>query len=354
MATQQREKIVYDFMDLRRETDPVDEAVLNQLGLDDDDLDETERHDDKKAKDDSEELDDKDGDLDDDGEYVPAKMTGAMRKRIVNVKRDAGRQIAAAKAEAGETISKLEKRVEELERSGKTDEVEEEFAGKITDLEGQIEAAMEAGDHKLVASLTRQMGEVTADKRDATRKLETKGDDLEDLDAEEAPKIIPRATEWIQEQVWWDDEDLGHVRAYVRKADLALQKKGYKPTDDDFYEQLESLVEDKYPGIVEHTMAEGFEEDEDELELDPDEDEDEFGDIPSKTGRKAKSKKKRRRRGPVSEGDRGGVARSKKKRRASKGRTLTRARIANMRTFGMDPENPQDVEAYFENNPDIG
>ena len=127
--------------------------------------------------------------------------------------------------------------------------------------------------------------------------------------------------------------------------------KGYKPTDDDFYELLEAQIEKNYPGIVEHTMAEEFEEGEDEEG--EDEDEDEFSDIPVKTRRKAKAKKKRRRRSPVSEGDRGGVARAKKKARKKAGKTLTRARIANMRLFGMDPENPTDVEAYFENNPDI-
>ena len=92
-----------------------------------------------------------------------------------------------------------------------------------------------------------------------------------------------------------------------------------------------------------------FEEEEEDLDLD--EDEDEFGDIPSKSRRKAKARKKRRRRSPVSEGDRGGVARTRKTARKKAGKTLTRTRIANMRTFGMDPENPEHVEAYLENNP---
>ena len=349
MTTQQRDKIEYDFEDLRRNEDPVDSAVLDQLGIDDDDLTDDERHDDTQARDDSEELDDKDDkdaldeDLDDDGEYSPAKMTNAMRKRIVSVKREANRAIAAAKAEAGEEITKLNKRVAELERSGKTDALDDEFGTKIADLESRIEAAMEDGDSKVVFKLTRELGELTADVKERKRKLVAEHDDADDLDEEEAT-IIPRAMEWVKEQDWWDDEDLGHVRAYVRKADLALQKKGYKPTDDDFYEKLEALVEKKYPGVVEHTM-DLDEEEEDELDLD---EEDEFDEIPSKRRR---AKKKSRRRSPVSEGDRGGVARAKKKRRAKKERTLTRARIANMRTFGMDPENPEHVEAYLENNP---
>jgi len=351
MANQQREKIEYDFDDLRRNTDPIPENVLGELGLEDEDLTETERHDDTKATDDDDKELENEDDLDDEGEYSPAKMTKAMRKRLVKVKRDATRQIASAKKEAGETISKLEERIASLEKSGKTDELDSEFAGKLDDIESQIETAMEKGDSNKVASLTRQMSEITADRRDKKRQLEvTAQDEPDDLDDEKKPKVIPRAMEWIEEQVWWDDEDLGHVRAYVRKADLALQKKGYDPHDDDFYEQLEALVEEKYPGVVEHTIdleLDDDEEEEDEGDLDL-EDEDEFDSVPSKKKAGRRRKKRGRVRSPVSEGDRGGVSRAKKKFRKKKGKTLSRARVANMRAFGLDPEDPKAVENYLE------
>jgi hypothetical protein len=350
MAKAQRDKIEYDFDDLRRNTDPIPENVLGELGLEDEDLTETERHDDTKATDDDKlELENED-DLDDEGEYSPAKMTKAMRKRLVKVKRDATREIASAKQEAGETISKLEERIASLEQSGKTDELDNEFAGKLEDIESQIETAMEDGDSKKVASLTRQMSELTADMRDKKRELEAEAhDEPDDLDDAKKPKVIPRAMEWIEEQVWWDDEDLGHVRAYVRKADLALQKKGYDPHDDDFYEQLEALVEEKYPGIVEHTMDLDLDEEEEDEDLDLDlDDEDEFDSVPSKKKSARRKKKRGRVRSPVSEGDRGGVSRTKKKFRKKKGKTLSRARVANMRAFGLDPEDPAAVENYLE------
>lgn len=351
MANTQRDKIEYEFEDLRRNTDSIPDNVLNQLGLEDEDLTETERQEDTKAKDDDndEELEgkeqqDDDDELDEDGDYSPAKMTKAMRKRLVGIKRDANRQITAAKKEAGAEISELNKRIAVLEKSGKTDELDNEFSGKIDALEAKIEAAMEKGDSKEVASLTRQMGELTADVRDRKRELEAQHDEPDDLDDKEEPKVIPRAMEWIEEQVWWDDEDLGHVRAFVRKADLALQKKGYNPTEDDFYEQLEELVENKYPGVVVHTA----DEEEEDLDLDLDEDEeDDFGSIPSKL-RKSRKKRARRRSQVVSEGDRGGVAKTKKRRQNKKGKTLSRARVANMRAFGLDPEDPAAVENYLE------
>jgi serine/threonine protein phosphatase PrpC len=50
----------------------------------------------------------------------------------------------------------------------------------------------------------------------------------------------------------------------------------------------------------------------------------------------------------VSEGDRGGVNRDRQKRREREGDnvTLTRAQIANMRAFGLDPDNTKHVEEY--------
>ena len=206
---------------------------------------------------------------------------------------------------------------------------------------------MEKGDSKEVTSLTRQMSELTADMRDKKRELEQQRDEPDDIEDEDSPKIIPRAAEWVKEQDWWDDDEYGHIREFVRKADIALQKKGYKPTDDDFYEQLENLVEKKYPGVVVQTVDDEGE----DLDLDEEiDEEDDFEDVPDKRRRAAK-KKRSRRRSPVSEGDRGGVSRAAKKVRKKRGKTLTAARVKNMEVFGMDPENPDHVEAYLDNNP---
>lgn len=353
MANGQRDKIEYEFADLRRNEDPIPGNVLDQLGLEDEDLTEDERHEGKKAADDATDMDDlddlgdtDDADLDEDGEYSPAKMTGAMRKRLQAVKRDAKRDINAAKREAGETIDKLSKRVAELERSGKTDDLDAEFSGKIEAIETKIEAAMEKGDSKEVTKLTMELSEITVDKRMKQRDLETV--DAVDDDTDDTVKIQPRAQRWLNEQDWWDDEEYADVRAYVRKADLALQKKGYLPADNDYYEQLEKLVEKKHPGILTLTMDEDFDE---ALDEDDDEFEDEFDDVPSKrkaARRARKQRSSRRRRSPVTEGDRGGIGRSKKKVLRKKGKTLTRARVKNMQMFGMDPENPDHVEAYLE------
>lgn len=350
-------KIEYEFEDLRRNSDPVPDGILEQLGLDEEDLEKPERHDDENTenedeeKEDDTEVEDADQTLDDDGDYQPAKMTKAMRQRLLKVKRDANRRISEAEQEAGKTISKLEKRVAELERQGKTDSIDSEYTERIESIEGEIEEAMEAGDSKKVVELTRKLSELTAERTLKRREVEEPDnldDDTEDVGDQ---KVIPRAQAWIDEQDdWWGDPDYAHIRGYVVKVDLALQRKGYNPKDEDYYEELERIVDKRYPNVIELTMFEEEDEIEEEDELD-DLDDDGFDITPKKkkkVARRTKRKRTGRRRSPVSEGDRGGTARSKKKVQRKKGKTLTRARVANMRMFGMDPENPEHVEAYLE------
>jgi len=356
MSDEQRDKIEYEFEDLRRNSDPIPGSVLEQLGLDEEDLEESERHegDDKDSKkevdgDEKLELDDGDGDQDDpdDDGYDTEEMSRSMRKSIMRVKREAQQRIDKAEAEAGETISKLEKRVDELERAGKTDKIDNEYTGKIEALEAKIETAMEKGDSKEVTRLTRELSELTVEKRFAERDLAAEDDDSGDGDSQEEVRLLPRVQQWIDEQDWWDDPEHGHVRAYVRKVDIALQRKGYRPSDDDYYEQLEAKVDEKFPNVIELTMSDDFK-DEDEEDED-----DEFSDIPPK-GRAAKKtagkKRTRRGRSPVSDGGDGSDAGggSRKKTSKKRGKTLSKARIANMVFFGMDPENPAHVEAYME------
>lgn len=354
MANEQRDKIVYDFEDIRRNDDPVPEIVLAQFGLEDEEENEDEGQEDElnteeeeeEGTDDTEGTDDLNEEEQDD--KTARDRTAEFRKELLRVKREAKRAVSEAKNEAGEEIGKLNKRIQELERRGETDELEEEFTAKVEDLEGRIEEAMEKGNSKEVVQLTRELSELTADNRVRRAKLTADHEEPDDLEDEPDRKILPRAQEWLDSQSWWGDSDMGHIRKFVHEADAALRKRGYLPSDDDFYEQLEDLVEKKYPGVVERTMGDEFEEEEDE-DLD-----DVFSYIPSKKTprRKAKvSKKRPRSRSPVSPGGDGGAGGGSKKRGKKKGRTLTRAQIGNMRAFGMDPENKEHIEAYLDNNP---
>ncbi len=124
----------------------------------------------------------------------------------------------------------------------------------------------------------------------------------------------------------------------MKRVDLKLQEKGYSPDDDDYYEQLEEAVEKKYPGIIIHTM-----DDEDGIDLD---DKDELDAIPTKRSATKKKARRSARRQPVGGKDASGGG--NRSRNRQKGKTLNRNQVANMRMFGMDPDNKEHVEAYME------
>jgi hypothetical protein len=375
MADQkQRDKIEYEFDDLRRNSDPVSNTVLAQLGIGEDE--DAERQDGKKRKesatrkddedleDDRDERDD-DEDLDDDGNITLSRKE--LARQIQDARRTAERkarkEIQTARAEVATVVGKLEKRVDGIERTSKADEIDGEFAPKIADIQEQIEAAMEAGDSKKVIELNTQLGELTADRKLKKHQAKTAADTTDDLDDEDGkkPKTIPRAQEWIDDQDWFDDPEYGYVRAYLNKLDKELQRKGYRPTDDDYYEKLEAKLDQKFPDIITRTVDgvddRDDEDDEDDdrgrrSRRDRDDDDDrrggEFDDIAPKSRRLRRRQRGAASRSPVSEGDRGGVNRERKNRREREGDTVTlnRSQIANMRAFGLDPDNTKHVEEY--------
>ena len=332
MSTSGKE-IEYEFEDLRRNTDELPTSVLEQLEVDDD----------TGALSDADDSGDR-GDAGDnaDEEMVPLSE---VNKRIAKVRRESQRNIDAAKDEATTVIADLTKRVSTMEVADEDSVLETEQKSNVERIELAIETAMEAGEGKEVTKLTIELAELTATnvtKREALKvKRAAEHDEPDDLNKRTEPSVIPRAKDWLAEQDWWDDKELAHVVRFVNRLDKALQQKGYSPHDDDFYEQLEEAVEKKYPGIIIHTM-----DDDDGLGLDDDDNEDaELDAIPDK--RTATKKKARRaaRRQPVGGKDSGGRRQPRNRQRGS---TLDRNQLANMRMFGMDPDNKEHIEAYME------
>ncbi len=324
--------IEYEFEDLRRNTDPLPSSVIAEFDVDEEtgattDADDTGDRDDADAGDE---------------EMVPLSE---VNKRIARVRKESDRKIEAATGEAGEEIGKLQKRLGDIEQADAVGALEYDHRTKVEQINLEIEKAMEDGDAKGVTRLTGELAEATAAVTVEREKLkrgqaDEEHDDPDDLhDPNKPPAVIPRAKDWLSEQDWWDDPENAHVKRFVNRLDKKLQEKGYSPHDDDFYEQLEEATENKYPGVITHTME--------DLDLDDDdEDEDEeFDNIPNKRSASKKKARRAARRQPVGGKDAG--SRGGKPRNRGRGKTLNRNQIANMKMFGMDPDKKEHVEAYL-------
>lgn len=366
MAKAARDKIEYEFDDLRRNTDPISNLTLAQLGIEpeaDTERQEGKRRKDSARKDDDEfDRDDRDA-LDDDEEVTLTRkeLARELTRARQEAERNARKDLQEARAEATTAITKLTKRLDGVEKKSQTTDIASEFDPKISDIEKEIEAAMEAGESVKVIQLNKQLAELIADKKMAIRdaaKVEQEDDEGEEGQAgKKGGSTIPRAQEWLDEQPWWDDPKKQYIVAYVNSLDGALQRKGYRPTEDAYYEQLERQIEKKFPGVITLTMGEPDEDGEDDDDRRgrrrSNDDDDEFDDIESRDDRRRSARRRQREAGrrdsPVGD-DRGGDGRERRERRErdeDDSITLTRAQIANMRAFQLDPDNPKHVEEYM-------
>jgi hypothetical protein len=325
-----KQAIEYEFEDLRRNTDPLPSNVIAEFEVDEE----------TGATTDADDTGDQDDP--DDEEMVPVSE---VNKRIARVRRESDRKITEATDEAGKEIRTLTGRLDKIEQQDEMGVLEYDHGTKVGQINLEIEKAMEDGDAKAVTRLTGELAEATAAVTIEREKLKHKRaadehDDPDDLhDKDKPPAVIPRAKDWLSEQDWWDDPENAHVKRFVNRLDSKLQEKGYSPHDDDFYEQLEEAVENKYPGIIVRTME--------DLDLDDDDEDenDEFDNIPDKRSASKKKARRAARRQPVGGKDAG--SRGGKPRNRGRGKTLNRNQIANMKMFGMDPDDKEHVEAYL-------
>ena len=383
MPKPEREKIEYEFEDLRRNTDPVPGIVLAQLGFDSDGEGERQEgeqrqerrkkrkdddEDDGSRDDDHDDRDAADDDLDDDEEVTLSRkeLSRQLTETRRRAERKAREELEDARGEVTEVVGKLEKRLDGIERRGESDTIEAEFAPKIADLEAKLEEAMEKGNTKEVMALNKQLAEAISDKKlklhDAKKVAATTRDsDEDDLTQQRGKRKVPRRVQrWIDKQDWFDDPKEAHVKAYLHKVDADLIEDGLGPSDDEYWEKLERKIERKFPGVLTLTTRGGKTDDEDDEDDDDDprarrrrsrdDDEDE------EDGDRDRDSKRDRQRGaarrsPVSDGGRGGGGRGRDRDDDGGGRRrgevrLTKAHISNMRAFGLDPENKKHVEEY--------
>lgn len=330
----EREAIEYEFEDLRRNDDPLPPNVAAAFGLSEEDLDEEVETTGQDGDEDGQE-----GDDGDDDKMVPVSE---VNRRVAAARRDSERRLMREVSRAEEVIGHLQKRVDKIESADEEGELQRDYDTKMADLQAQIDAAVEEGDQKKVNELTVQVSRLTAENVTKAEQLKSKQhqhDEPADLDADRrAAAVQRRANEWLVDQDWWDDPEFADAKRFVKRLDLKLQERGYDPTEDDFYEVLEQEVEKKYPGVVVKTMdgVSGGGED------------DEFADIPDKRRSSRNRQRRAGRRAPVNPGGDGSTATGEGERRGGRRtKTLTRRHIANMRVFGMDPNNKEHVEAYL-------
>lgn len=287
----EKRELTHEFLDLRRNSDPPPDWPDDLGGAPDDKADEP-----LEGRED---------------------LSKSMRKRLARQATKFQREIDGARQQGAKAIEALEAKVRELESANGVG-----AHAEVDALESKIEAAMEAGNSKEVARLSRQLAEAIAEQKAAKR------DSVADpLKTDDRPRVLPRTQQWLDEQDWWDDPEHSEVQDFARKVDAKLVRAGYDPRTDAYYEELERVLDGKFPGVVTITGGKVDDDDDDEIEI-----------------RKPASRQKDAgKRSPVKPGV---DAMSVRHGKPEGGTTLAQSDIANMRKFGFDPASAKDVEAY--------
>lgn len=166
-------------------------------------------------------------------------------------------------------LDKAKKALEELQTKSVStegvalDKYELGLKAHIKSLNEQIIKAQEEGNHAKFAELNDQLLDAKVEMRDVALRKERKVEPKKEV--EEAPKqptreeiersLSPQAKAWVNDNPWfdpWGDKDGDEVRTAAAVAvNNQLIREGYNPRNEDFYEQLDERLKEKFPHLYE-------------------------------------------------------------------------------------------------------
>lgn len=280
---------------------------------DSDDEDEDELEDEEEDEDeDSDEEEDEDEDSEDDDEEEDrySKRVTKRIEREQNLRRQSDQKVA-----------RLEKRLELRDAKDDFRDEKAKLDKKLADLRKKKAEAIDEGDTAAQVDIDEEILDIKTEIRTGQTKIEKLQEALDNDDFDDVGGDTPPAG-----QKWLEKYPEFHSNAKFRNAVLLADKTvaglGLDKNTNEYYEKIEEIVGVTFPKIVKTRNV------------------------------KTTVKRKRKKTPAVGGTKKAGTRRTSKTRRRRGVVRLTKADQANMRTFGMDPDNPKHVKAYAESKED--
>ncbi len=232
----------------------------------------------------------------------------------------------AAERRAAEAEAQLRK-----QRKAQTEETVQQLDTQISDVEAQLEAALEAEDTKLQVKLTSKLTDLKA-RRIAHDYIDRGEEDTDGGDgADGRGSRTPQKNELVdkftdQHADWFKRPGFERQTRLLYRLDKEVHADGYDPTDPEYFEELNRRLREKAPEVFD----------------------DEGGDADDRRGR-TRAQDEGRRRSAVAGSDRDVDGRYTSRRGDPNKVKLTPEDFANMRNFGLDPNNPEVIKEYARN-----
>lgn len=307
------------------EFDDIDPRFRNPVVNDDAPEDDDEDFDDEEDTSRRRAADEDDLDEDDLGEEDEDERPRKGRRDKFRARLERERRL---REEEREDNRELRTRLSQLEASLNARADEETFAQakagieqKIASVREQLHAATEAGIVADQVRLTEELADLKADLRHQTgehERAKAAAAEAAKKPATENAIVVRKVRQWMRKHPRYHTDQ--EFSAAVKANDRILASEGYDPETSEYYEELDKRLSRRFPEEYPKARAE------------------------RDTSRRRQHPSANIRRGnerPAAQGD----------FKVRNGRiTLTPRQIANMRAFHLDPNDPEDRKAYYENN----
>lgn len=196
----------------------------------------------------------KEGDEDGDEKFSKKFRTRLSREQRAKERERDGRKKAEQRADA------LEARIKKLEQTRSADELAE-IERSLSDIETQMEDAIEKGDTKTQLKLTRKMTDLQAElkvSKKAAEIMAESDDSTQDRGGKPSgnPNENPAADEWMENHSdWYGMKGFERQTRLVNRLDKEIFKDGYDPQTDEYFEELDRRLKDKAPELFDEEPA---------------------------------------------------------------------------------------------------
>ncbi len=293
---------------------------------DEDDLDDEPR---RKDKDDEDDADDSDTEGDDDIEDVPNKSEFTKRLMRERRLREEAEQDADSHKRNFDAVNKRLQGIESTLQARTSAEAiqqqENELNSKLSNLRIQKKAAIESGETDQQIAIDEQIADVISDiklGRKERESTEATAKKLAEAKTEITPPSNRHLTRWMRQHgdsYRTDDE----FRAAAQTHDRNIMGEGYDKDSPEYFEELSRRLQKRFPDVIKKTS-------------------------------KREAPERSRHPSSGAEGERTPVRKTRAdsldlKVSGNKVR-LNKQHFGIMRSFGMDPESPDDVNTYVREN----
>ena len=208
-------------------------------------------------------------------EERPAELEGIQTKgaekrirQLIRQRKERDEELQQLRNEIQGLRNQVQERDTQLSSSLKNsiDSTESQLESNIESAKQLYKQAVEAGDTDGMLTAQESMSKAYAEQNrvdqqkaaweEYNRTLEANGQQAAQVaqQQQQAPEYDPKAVEWASKNAWFGQDQI--MTAAALTIDQELKGEGYDPSDDDFYEEVDSRLRQRYPHKFQATDSE--------------------------------------------------------------------------------------------------